>query len=56
VIDHHIDNEFDVPITIVDPTLSSTCEIVYKMLMQEDESLINQTVATALLLGILTDT
>ncbi len=56
IIDHHTDNSLEGAHKIIYTTLSSTCEIVYKVLNEVQPDLINKTVATFLLLGILTDT
>ena len=53
-IDHHISNEYFGTVNLVQPERSSTCEIVYLLLMGFIE--LDKEIATYLYLGILTDT
>ena len=54
-IDHHIDNEQFATVNCVDSKASSTCEIIYK-LFTENEIKIDDSIATCLYSGIITDT
>ena len=54
-IDHHISNNIKGEINIVDPTISSTCELVY-LLINEWNFSIDKSIAEALLYGLLYDT
>lgn len=54
-IDHHISNNLFGDINLIDSQASSTCEIVYKFLI-EVKSEITRNIATCLLCGILGDT
>ena len=54
-IDHHISNNLFGDINLIDDRASSTCEIVYKFLI-EVKSEITKNIATCLLCGILGDT
>ena len=57
-IDHHNSNNFYGKINLVEPSATSTCEILVSIIeaLSEEKSLMNQDVATALLAGIITDT
>jgi phosphoesterase RecJ-like protein len=55
VIDHHATNVGEGIINLVDPSLSSTCELLYCLLRAWDAR-ITPDIATALLMGITTDT
>ena len=56
VIDHHITAEPFTDYAIVEPEISSTCELSYHIMKLIDESLIDLTVATPIYTGIMTDT
>lgn len=55
-IDHHSSNGLFGDINLVDPKASSAAELVYNVVKQLDESLIEPDIATYLLLGIIGDT
>lgn len=57
-IDHHPANDIWKlsRINLVDQAVSSSAEIVYRLIIQYDESKINSQIATAILAGIFTDT
>lgn len=55
VIDHHVTNSGEGIVNLVDPSLSSTCELLYHLL-QAWKAKITPAVATALLTGVVTDT
>lgn len=55
IIDHHATNTGEGTVNLVDPTLSSNCELLYHLLRAWDAQ-ITPDIATALLLGITTDT
>jgi len=55
LLDHHPDITLQGDINIIDPTYSSTCEIVYDFFL-ENRVEINREMATFILLGILGDT
>ncbi len=55
VIDHHVTNSGEGIINLVDPSLSSTCELIYQLLRAWNATL-TPDVATALLMGVITDT
>ncbi len=57
LIDHHLDpgNCFDVVISY--PTISSTCELVFRLLYQANKyEVINKTIAESIYCGMMTDT
>lgn len=54
-IDHHVTNEYYGTYNLVDVKASSTCEIVYRLFMQNKVKM-NKNMATSLLTGIITDT
>ena len=54
-IDHHMDNEMYATQTILEPEISSTCELIYKLFTQSNLN-ITKEIATCLYLGISTDT
>jgi len=54
-LDHHISNSLKGVLNVVDHTASSACEVVFDLLMEWDEALIDASVAQALLFGILYD-
>ncbi|GAC1534166.1 MAG: bifunctional oligoribonuclease/PAP phosphatase NrnA [Herpetosiphon sp.] len=55
VIDHHVTNSGEGICNLVDPTRSSTCELLYELLAAWNVE-ITSDIATALLFGIITDT
>ncbi len=55
VIDHHITNSGEGIVSLVDPSRSSTCELIYHLL-QAWNGQITPPIATALLMGVVTDT
>lgn len=55
-IDHQASNEQYGTINLVDVTASSTAEVVYDLITAIDDNLIDETVATALLTGIISAT
>ena len=55
VIDHHVTNTGEGIVNFVDPTRSSTCELIYELLCAWQLA-VTPDVATALLLGVTTDT
>ena len=55
IVDHHATNTGEGTVNLVDPTLSSNCELLYHLLRAWDAH-ITPDIATALLLGITTDT
>lgn len=54
-IDHHADNENYANINIVEPDISSACELIYKLFKAENIN-ITPRIATCIYLGIATDT
>jgi bifunctional oligoribonuclease and PAP phosphatase NrnA len=56
MIDHHPDPEdlFDLQYSV--PEASSTCELIYKLIMEENPDHIDRETAMALYMGIITDT
>lgn len=57
MIDHHPHPQFDTPILFSDTSVSSTCEYLTNILYEmELDSYIDKDIATALFVGILTDT
>lgn len=54
-IDHHMDNVYYADLTILEPDISSTCELIYK-LFKESNIKITKEIATCLYTGISTDT
>ena len=56
VIDHHITAEPFTDYAIVEPEISSTCELSYHIMKLIDENLIDLSVAVPIYTGILTDT
>ena len=56
VIDHHITAEPFTDYAIVEPEISSTCELSYHIMKLIDESLIDLSVALPIYTGIMTDT
>jgi len=57
-IDHHVSNEQFGKVNLVDITATSTCEIVLALLesLGGDTPILDEEIATALLMGIITDT
>jgi phosphoesterase RecJ-like protein len=55
-IDNHPDNEYFGQINLVDIALSSTAEILAELLQKYEQQLIDQDIATCLLLGIISST
>lgn len=55
-IDNHIDNENYANINLIDITSASTSEILFESLKSWDKTLIDADMATALLLGIISET
>lgn len=56
-IDHHLENEDFTQLKYVDPTASSTCELVYRFIRELDPGYKPSTkVATCLYTGLMTDT
>ena len=55
-IDHHPTNIGFGAVNVVDPTATSTCEIVFSLIEALDKTLIDDEVATLLLTGIISDT
>lgn len=55
-IDHHASNEYFGKINLVDLTATSTCEILVALFESFGEKTIDETIATCLLTGIITDT
>ncbi len=57
-IDHHVSNEYFGKVNLVDITATSACEIVLALLesLSADKPILDEDIATALLMGIITDT
>ncbi len=55
-IDHHSSNDLYADLNYVDPKASSTCEIVYDMLVKIDKNIIDKKIANCLYTGLITDT
>ena len=56
IIDHHIPEQIDADIIVVNPDACSTGSLVYDLLCSMAESLVNERIAEALLTAIVTDT
>ncbi len=57
MIDHHLNPSGFADINLSDPTICSTCQIIYDMIeFSENLHLLNDSIGTALYLGIMTDT
>ncbi len=57
MVDHHLDPDMFCDVTISHPGISSTCELVFRLICRmEDSLLINKACATALYTGMMTDT
>lgn len=55
IIDHHATNTGEGTVNLIDASLSSTCELIYRLLRAWDAH-ITPEIATALLMGVITDT
>lgn len=55
VIDHHAIHEIFTPITLREADAASTTQILYKIMAEYDETLIDKDIATALFAGLVTD-
>lgn len=55
-IDHRTDNEHYGHYNVVSVTATSTCEVVYELIMQIDAQLLDETMATYLLTGLISAT
>lgn len=55
MIDHHVQPDDYAELMYSDPSLGSTCEMVYNLMEAIDVSLINKTIATCIYTGIMTD-
>ena len=55
-IDHHTSNDLYADLNYVDDKASSTCEVVYEMLMKIDKNIIDKKIANCLYTGLITDT
>ena len=59
-IDHHASNDYYGEFNYVDTKASSTCELVYNLLVEyekfEDKTIIDENIATCLYTGLVTDT
>lgn len=55
MIDHHEEPDDYADLMYSDPSLGSTCEMVYNLMEAIDVSLINKTIATCIYTGIMTD-
>ncbi len=56
LIDHHLDPELSSKYIFSEIDVSSTCELLYLMLLQWDANLIDRDIATCIYTGIMTDT
>lgn len=56
MIDHHEAPESYASLQYSDPSMSSTCEMVYKVIQALDETAFNKEIASCLYTGIMTDT
>lgn len=57
MIDHHLNPSGFADINLSDPTICSTCQIIYDLIeFSENLNLLNDSIGTALYLGIMTDT
>ena len=56
MIDHHESPEFFANLNYSDPSMSSTCEMVYNIINASDSKLLNKKIACCLYTGIMTDT
>lgn len=55
-IDHHISNKMEATYQLLQPDASSTCELLYELMLHWDAKAITPYIAQALLYGILYDT
>ncbi|WP_330400271.1 DHH family phosphoesterase [Tepidibacter mesophilus] len=55
-IDHHSSNDLYADLNYVDAKASSTCEVIYDMLMRIDRNIIDKKIANCLYTGLITDT
>ena len=56
MIDHHESPEFFANLNYSDPSMSSTCEMVYNVINASDSKLLDKKIACCLYTGIMTDT
>ena len=56
MIDHHESPEFFANLNYSDPSMSSTCEMVYNIINASDSKLLDKKIACCLYTGIMTDT
>ena len=56
MIDHHESPEFFANLNYSDPSMSSTCEMVYNIINASDSKLLDKKIARCLYTGIMTDT
>ena len=56
MIDHHQSPEFFANLNYSDPSMSSTCEMVYNIINASDSKLLDKKIACCLYTGIMTDT
>ena len=56
MIDHHPDPDIPAKYIFSDTQVSSTCELLFRMMKQWDAGLIDSTIATCLYTGVMTDT
>ena len=56
LIDHHLHPELSAKYTFSEIEVSSTCELLYRVMKQWDESLIDRGIVTCIYTGIMTDT
>lgn len=55
VIDHHVTNDGGATLNLIDPDAASTCDLLYRLLCAMGVP-VDSTIATCLLLGLITDT
>jgi nanoRNase/pAp phosphatase (c-di-AMP/oligoRNAs hydrolase) len=56
LIDHHPQQEKYCSIELIDPSYSSTCEMIYELIKQTDPNHFDEVIAKYLYIGIMTDT
>ncbi len=56
VIDHHKTNDGYGDMSLIEPMISSTAEIVFELISQKDEKLLDKDIASAIYAGIYSDT
>ncbi len=56
LIDHHLNPEIRAKYTFSNINVSSTCELLYRIMQQWDESLMDRDIASCIYTGIMTDT